>query len=103
MMQLLTWTMVGLLSGWLARTMLRTTRHGGLVGALITGWQGGVVGGWLFRSAGITAGGGIAGHVVVALPGRTAAGDAGPHPDAPEHTERARQPVMRCQAAEPDV
>ncbi len=68
-LQLVTWTLTGLCSGWLARTALRTGRQWGLAGDLVTGWLGGVVGGWLFRRLGVTAPGDELGQVLVALLG----------------------------------
>ena len=49
MIELFTWTATGLVVGWLVRKLMRSRRDFGLVGDLITGWLGGVVGGWIFR------------------------------------------------------
>ena len=64
MWELITWTATGLGIGWLARTVMRSTRDFGLIGDLTTGWLGGVVGGWLFRRLNITAPDDAIGHVV---------------------------------------
>ncbi|MGE0815396.1 MAG: DUF1003 domain-containing protein [Vicinamibacterales bacterium] len=72
MLQLITWTVTGLAAGWLARTAMRSRREFGLLGDLITGWLGGVVGGWLFRKLGVVAPDAAVVHVVVALVGATA-------------------------------
>lgn len=72
MWELITWTATGLGIGWLARTVMRSTRDFGLIGDLTTGWLGGVVGGWLFRRLNITAPDDAIGHVVVSLAGAAA-------------------------------
>ena len=66
MLFLITWTATGLLIGWLVRTLLRSRRDFGLAGDLITGWLGGIVGGWIFRNVGASAPEGPVGHVLVA-------------------------------------
>ena len=66
MLYLLTWTATGLVTGWLVRTLLRSRRDFGLAGDLTTGWLGGIVGGWIFRSVGASAPDGPIGHVLVA-------------------------------------
>jgi uncharacterized membrane protein/uncharacterized membrane protein YeaQ/YmgE (transglycosylase-associated protein family) len=68
-LQFLTWTFTGLGAGWLVRTLMRTRRDFGLVGDLVTGWLGGLVGGWLFRRLDFVAPANPAGQVVVALVG----------------------------------
>ena len=69
MLQFLTWTATGLGAGWLVRTLMRSRRDFGLVGDLVTGWLGGLVGGWLFRRLDFVAPANPAGQVVVALVG----------------------------------
>ncbi len=69
MLQFLTWTATGLGAGWLVRTLMRSRREFGLVGDLVTGWLGGLVGGWLFRRLDFVAPANPAGQVVVALVG----------------------------------
>jgi uncharacterized membrane protein/uncharacterized membrane protein YeaQ/YmgE (transglycosylase-associated protein family) len=66
MLDLVTWTATGLVTGWVVRTLLRSRRDFGLAGDLTTGWLGGIVGGWIFRSIGATAPDGPVGHVLVA-------------------------------------
>ena len=66
MLDLVTWTATGLVTGWLVRTLLRSRRDFGLTGDLTTGWLGGLIGGWIFRSVGASAPDGPAGHVLVA-------------------------------------
>jgi uncharacterized membrane protein/uncharacterized membrane protein YeaQ/YmgE (transglycosylase-associated protein family) len=68
-LQFLTWTATGLGAGWLVRTLMRSRREFGLVGDLVTGWLGGLVGGWLFRRLDFVAPANPAGQVVVALVG----------------------------------
>jgi uncharacterized membrane protein/uncharacterized membrane protein YeaQ/YmgE (transglycosylase-associated protein family) len=68
-LQFLTWTATGLGAGWLVRTLMRSRRDFGLVGDLVTGWLGGLVGGWLFRRLDFVAPANPAGQVVVALVG----------------------------------
>jgi uncharacterized membrane protein/uncharacterized membrane protein YeaQ/YmgE (transglycosylase-associated protein family) len=68
-LQLLTWTATGLIVGWIARTVMRSRRDFGLVGDLITGWLGGIVGGWAFRQVGLISPNNDVGHIVVAIIG----------------------------------
>jgi uncharacterized membrane protein/uncharacterized membrane protein YeaQ/YmgE (transglycosylase-associated protein family) len=70
--ELITWTATGLGVGWIARTVMRSTRDFGLLGDLTTGWLGGLVGGWLFRRLGVIAPEDAVGHVVVSLAGAAA-------------------------------
>lgn len=72
MLDLMTWTATGLGVGWLARRLLRSRRDFGLAGDLVTGWLGGLLGGWLFRRAGIVAPEAAVGHVVVSVAGAIA-------------------------------
>ena len=69
MLELLTWTATGLGTGWLVRTAMRSRRDFGLLRDLITGWLGGLVGGWLFRWLGVIAPENIVGHILVSLVG----------------------------------
>jgi uncharacterized membrane protein/uncharacterized membrane protein YeaQ/YmgE (transglycosylase-associated protein family) len=71
-MQLVVWTLTGLGAGLVVRLAMRSRRDYGLVGDLLTGWLGGVIGGWLFRQIGMTAPDVPAGHVVMALVGASA-------------------------------
>ena len=67
MLELLTWTAIGLGVGWLVRTTMRSRRDFRLAGDLITGWLGALIGGWLFRQLDVIAPNNVAGHVLVAL------------------------------------
>ena len=69
MLELLTWTATGLGAGWLVRTVMRSRRDWGLAGDLLTGWLGGILGGWLFRRLDVVAPDNATGHVIVALAG----------------------------------
>lgn len=69
MTQVLIWLITGLAVGWVSRTVTRSRRDFGVLGDLVTGALGGVVGGWLFRSFGVTGVDGATGHVLVALAG----------------------------------
>ena len=72
MLELMTWTATGLGTGWLVRTAMRSRRDFGLLGDLTTGWLGGLIGGWLFRSLGFVAPNNAVGHMVVSLVGAIA-------------------------------
>jgi uncharacterized membrane protein YeaQ/YmgE (transglycosylase-associated protein family) len=62
------WVVVGLLAGWLARFVMRGGGYG-LIGDMTLGLIGSVVGGWIFRALGTSAGGGSFLTVFVALIG----------------------------------
>jgi len=68
----LTWMVSGFLAGWLVRFVVGGTRDFGVVGDLALGSLGGLVGGWLFKSLGLTAPDGSLVHVFVALTGAAA-------------------------------
>lgn len=68
-MDLLTWVIVGLVAGVLASLVMGGTGYG-IIGDIIIGIVGAFVGGWLFRSLGITSPmGGLAGIIFVAFIG----------------------------------
>jgi uncharacterized membrane protein/uncharacterized membrane protein YeaQ/YmgE (transglycosylase-associated protein family) len=67
--ELLTWTATGLVVGWLVRKLMRSRRDFGLVGDLVTGWLGGVVGGWIFRRLDFIAPDNATGHITIAFVG----------------------------------
>ena len=68
-MDLLTWIVVGLIAGVLASLVMGGTGYG-LIGDIIIGIVGAFVGGWLFRSLGVTSPmGGLAGVIFVAFIG----------------------------------
>jgi uncharacterized membrane protein YeaQ/YmgE (transglycosylase-associated protein family) len=68
-MDLLTWIIVGLVAGVLASLVMGGTGYG-LIGDIIIGIVGAFVGGWVFRSLGVTSPmGGLAGVILVAFVG----------------------------------
>jgi uncharacterized membrane protein YeaQ/YmgE (transglycosylase-associated protein family) len=68
-MDLLTWIIVGLIAGVLASLVMGGTGYG-LIGDIIIGIVGAFVGGWLFRSLGVSSPmGGLAGIIFVAFIG----------------------------------
>src|SRR2546427_2723621 len=62
------WVVVGLLAGWLAGFVMEGGGYG-LVGDMVLGRVGSVVGGWIFRALGVSAGGGLFPTVFVAFVG----------------------------------
>jgi uncharacterized membrane protein YeaQ/YmgE (transglycosylase-associated protein family) len=62
------WVVVGLLAGWLAGIVMKGGGYG-LIGDLGLGLVGSVVGGWIFRALGVSAGGGLLPTVFVAFVG----------------------------------
>jgi uncharacterized membrane protein YeaQ/YmgE (transglycosylase-associated protein family) len=68
-MDLLTWIIVGLVAGVLASLVMGGTGYG-IIGDIIIGIVGAFIGGWLFRSLGVTSPiGGLAGVIFVAFIG----------------------------------
>ena len=68
-MDLLTWIIVGLVAGVLASLVMGGTGYG-LIGDIIIGIVGAFIGGWIFRSLGVTSPfGGLAGVIFVAFIG----------------------------------
>jgi len=68
-MDLLTWCIVGLVAGVLASLVMGGAGFG-IIGDIIIGIVGAFVGGWLFRSLGVTSPmGGLAGVIFVAFIG----------------------------------
>lgn len=68
-MDLLTWLIVGLIAGVLASLVMGGTGYG-LIGDIIIGIVGAFVGGWLFKTLGVTTPfGGLAGIILVAFIG----------------------------------
>ena len=65
----LMWITSGFLAGWLVRVVMGSPRDFGLLGDLTLGSLGGLVGGWLFKSLGVTAPTGNIAHVFVAVSG----------------------------------
>jgi len=62
------WVVVGLLAGWLAGIVMKDGGYG-LIGDMVLGLAGSVVGGWIFRTLGVSAGGGLFPTVFVAFVG----------------------------------
>ena len=60
------WVVVGLLAGWLAGIVMKDGGYG-LIRDLGLGLVGSVVGGWIFRALGVSAGVGLFPTVFVAL------------------------------------
>ena len=68
-MDLLTWLIVGLIAGVLASIVMGGTGYG-LIGDIIIGIVGAFVGGWLFRTLGVSSPmGGLAGVILTAFIG----------------------------------
>jgi uncharacterized membrane protein/uncharacterized membrane protein YeaQ/YmgE (transglycosylase-associated protein family) len=61
--------LTGLLVGWIVRVAMKTRGEFGLIGDLTMGSLGAVVGGWLFRHAGVSAPAGFVGPIAVAIVG----------------------------------
>lgn len=66
-MELLWFILIGLIAGWLASAIVGGGF--GLVGDIVVGIVGAFLGGFLFRSLGISAGGGMLGSIIVATVG----------------------------------
>ena len=62
------WVVVGLLAGWLAGIVMKDGGYG-LIGDLGLGLVGSVLGGWIFRALGVSAGVGLFPTVFVAFVG----------------------------------
>jgi uncharacterized membrane protein YeaQ/YmgE (transglycosylase-associated protein family) len=67
-MELLWFLLIGLAAGWLAGQLVKGGSFGA-VGDLVVGVVGALVGGFLFRSLGVSAGGGLLGSLIVATVG----------------------------------
>ena len=67
MLDVLIWTAIGLAMGWLVRRLFSMRRDAGLAGDLVTGWLGGVLGGWLFRLTGLVGPDDAVSHLLGAL------------------------------------
>ena len=64
-MELLWFILIGLAAGWLAGQFMRGGGFG-VVGDILLGAVGALVGGFLFRQLGLSAGGGLIGALIVA-------------------------------------
>lgn len=67
-MEFVWFIVIGLIAGWLAGVLVKGGGFG-LVGDIIVGVLGAVLGGFLFRSLGVSAGGGLIGSILVATVG----------------------------------
>lgn len=67
-MDILWFLIVGLIAGWLAGVLVKGGGFG-VVGDLAMGVLGAFLGGFLFRSFGVSAGGGLLGSIIVATIG----------------------------------
>ena len=68
-MDILTWLIVGLIAGVLASLAMGGTGYG-IIGDIVIGIVGAFVGGWLFRTLGVTVPlGGLPGTILVAFVG----------------------------------
>ena len=67
-MDLLWFDLIGLVAGWLAGQVMQGGGYG-TVGDIVIGVLGAVVGGVVFRLAGLSAGGGLLGSLIVATIG----------------------------------
>jgi uncharacterized membrane protein YeaQ/YmgE (transglycosylase-associated protein family) len=65
---LLWFLIVGLVAGWLASVLVKGGGLG-IVGDIVVGILGAFLGGFLFRSLGISSGGGLLGSIIVATVG----------------------------------
>lgn len=66
-MELLWFLLIGLIAGWLASAIVGGGY--GIVGDIVVGIVGAFLGGFLFRTLGISAGGGMLGSIIVATVG----------------------------------
>jgi len=62
------WVLVGLLAGWLAGFVMKGGGYG-LIGDIVLGLVGSLLGSWIFRALGVSAGAGLFMAVVVAFIG----------------------------------
>jgi uncharacterized membrane protein YeaQ/YmgE (transglycosylase-associated protein family) len=62
------WMLVGLLAGWLAGFVMKGGGYG-LIGDIVLGLVGSLLGSWIFRALGVSAGAGLFMAVVVAFIG----------------------------------
>ena len=67
-MELLYFLLIGLIAGWLAGLLVKGGGFG-IVGDMVMGVLGAFRGGFLFRSLGLSAGGGMLGAIIVATIG----------------------------------
>ena len=68
MIGLLWFILIGLAAGWLAGRLMRGSSYGA-VGDIAVGVVGALIGGFLFRTLGVSIGGGLLGSLIVATIG----------------------------------
>lgn len=68
-MDILYWIVIGIVAGALAKYVIPGEGPGGIIGDLIVGIVGAFLGGFLFRSLGIAAAGGVLWSIIVAFIG----------------------------------
>ncbi len=71
-LNVLVWVATGLVTGWVTRLAMRSSRDYGLTGDLATGCLGAVLGGWLLRQLHVWTPPSILGHALVAMAGAAA-------------------------------
>jgi uncharacterized membrane protein YeaQ/YmgE (transglycosylase-associated protein family) len=67
-MEFVWFMLIGLVAGWLAGQFMKGGGFG-VIGDIVVGVAGALLGGFLFRSLGMSAGGGLIGAIVVATIG----------------------------------
>jgi uncharacterized membrane protein YeaQ/YmgE (transglycosylase-associated protein family) len=67
-MEFLWFILIGLAAGWLAGQLMKGGGFG-IVGDIVVGVVGALLGGFLFRTFGVSAGGGLIGSLIVATIG----------------------------------
>ena len=68
-MNLIVWLVIGGVVGWLASIIMKRDASQGVFLNIVVGIIGALLGGWLFSTMGVSAGGGLLGAIVVALIG----------------------------------
>ena len=67
-MEILWFLLVGLIAGWLAGVLVKGGGFG-MLGDMVIGIVGALIGGFLFRTFGVSLGGGLLGAIIVATLG----------------------------------
>jgi uncharacterized membrane protein YeaQ/YmgE (transglycosylase-associated protein family) len=67
-MEFIWFILVGLVAGWLAGQLMKGGGYG-IIGDIVVGVVGALLGGFLFRSFGVSLGGGLLGAIIVATIG----------------------------------
>ena len=68
-MEIVWFLLIGMAAGWLAGHFMKFKAKKGLAGNLVVGVIGALLGGFVFRLAGVSVGGGLAARLVVATVG----------------------------------